>query len=349
LIPRTLPDYVERGGRQVWRPPYTARRARLFGFVVTADRTAIDALLQRDLVQPSAGAVEYRCAHENVIVTFAHIECLTSADSRDRARGYVSERELAVWCLASDPRAPGRLVWYLPYVFTDSGQATAAGREVYGYPKQLGLFDADYPQALAEGGVTTVSAYAIHPYAIDQPARARPMIVVDRHPATEPAVQGTTAARDNAFERIASRRADAEPPASAVITRVTDPPPRTRGLHPLAGLRSRTLSDHPNDLIIKLAVNPTLVFLKQFPDVSAPTKACYQAIVEAPLVIDPIGASYQALDPALFRMTIEDWASHPIPSELGLPNATPIEPVSAFEATLGFDVLLGHEVWRAAI
>ena len=39
----------------------------------------------------------------------------------------------------------------IPYVFTDTGQTVATGREVYGYPKQLGKFAADYPGQLVSG------------------------------------------------------------------------------------------------------------------------------------------------------------------------------------------------------
>ena len=156
MIPENLPDYVDRGGRQVWRPPYTASGAKLFGFVLEADSAAIDSLLHRDLNEPAGGAVDYRCAHPSVIVVFAAIEQLASGDPLDKQRGYMSELEVSVWCLAADVTAGSRLVWYLPYVFVDSGQAVASGREVYGYPKQIGLFEDDYPDKLENGGTTTV-------------------------------------------------------------------------------------------------------------------------------------------------------------------------------------------------
>ena len=73
---------------------------------------------------------------------------LASGDPHDELRGYLREREVSVWCLVADVAETGptsRLLWYLPYVFTDSGQTVATGREVYGYPKQVGTFDADYP------------------------------------------------------------------------------------------------------------------------------------------------------------------------------------------------------------
>ena len=115
----------------------------------------------------------------------------------------------------------------------------------------------------------------------------------------------------------------------------------------LNAVEGRTLTGSPSDLITDLVTDTTLVFLKQFRDVSCATKACYQAVVEAPLSIELLGASYERLDPALFELTVQSWASDPIAEELGIPADRPIVPERAFRAGFGFDILLGLEVWRA--
>ena len=112
-------------------------------------------------------------------------------------------------------------------------------------------------------------------------------------------------------------------------------------------VEGRTLTGNPSDLIKDLVTDTTLVFLKQFRDVSCATKACYQAVIEAPLQIDPVGASYERLDPGRFELTVHSWASDPIADELGLPAGQAIVPECAFRAGFGFDILLGLEVWRA--
>ena len=148
MIPGNLPEYVERGGRQVWRAPYTARRAKLFGFVLDASAESIDLLLDRDFNDPAGNAVDYCCAHPSVVIVFGAIDRLASGDPRDQGRGYLTELEVSVWCLAADTLAGNRLVWYMPYVFVDPGQAVASGREVYGYTKQMGIFEPNYPDNL---------------------------------------------------------------------------------------------------------------------------------------------------------------------------------------------------------
>jgi hypothetical protein len=364
VIPQNLPDYVDRGGEQVWRPPYTARDAEVFGFVLAADQTAIDALVRRDLVTPTLGACDYRCAHANVMVTFANIGRLASGDPRDELRGYLPEREVSVWCLVADVAGTGptsRLLWYLPYVFTDSGQTVATGREVYGYPKQVGTFDANYPAALEGGGVTTVSGLSIDPFDPKQAASPRPMILADRSPGTGAVAAGASWAEEVAVWFPGSLSVNAglpfgpQPQGSATITPANAPPPAGPSVLPpwvravLDQLEGRALRGTAEDMIADMAAGgrPTLVFLKQFRDVECPTKACYQAVVEAPISIDPVGARYEALDPGLFRITIEDWASQPIASELGIAAGQPLTPERAFHAEFSFDIQVGLEVWRA--
>jgi hypothetical protein len=356
----SLPDYVERGGEQVWRPPATARQVDLYGFVLSADQAAIDRMLLHDLVHPSAGAVDYRCAHPNVVVTFGEIGRESSLDPVDSKRGYISEREVSIWCLVADPVAGGRLLWYLPYIFTDSEQTVATGREIFGYPKQLGYFDDNFPAVLGPGGgATAVQALAIHPFAPNSAALKREMISVTRKPGagTLPAQPSITDELElffpGGFPIDHSRPSANPPPAAATITPVQAPPPAAARAAPpwlkgvLNAIQGRTLTTAPRDLIVDMVNDTTLVFLKQFRDVSCSTKACYQAVVEAPIAFDPVGASYASLDPGLFQLTLQSWDSDPIAEELGIPVGQPVVPQAAFHANFGFDIQLGLEVWRA--
>jgi hypothetical protein len=353
---RDLPDYVERGGRQVWKPPYAAQHADVFGFLLPHDRSAIDLLLQRDLVEPSYGAVDYRAAFNYLIVLVADIGRLACAELPDSQLGFVREREVGVWCLVADAHRRGRLVWYLPYVFTDSGQTVATGREVYGYAKQIGSFDDDFPKRLAEGGVTTVSALAVNPYAQHEQAEVRPMIGVNTLAAVPPAGQAKDlAAFLSLFSGAVSISNDvpagpAPEPSLAVTAPGAPPPPSAAAAPPWI----RRVLDRIGDgapfleelvLLEQMVANPTLVFLKQIRDIACSTKACFQAVTEAPFSVLPVG--YQELRRDNFTITVEDWASHPIATELGLPARTPIQPQRAFRAGLNFQSELGYDVWRA--
>jgi hypothetical protein len=364
LVPQELPDYVELGGRQVWRPPYTARRAHVIGLALKADRGALDALLDNAFFEPSGGAADYRCAHDHIMVTFATIEELASGDPPDSDCGYMPEKEVSIWCLAADAAAGDRLVWHLPYVFTDTGQTVATGREVYGYPKQIGTFSPEYPKQLLLGGTTTVTALAIDPLKPEVCAKPRTMISATcaADEADEPALEAADAvdlveefaAAFPGEPRTDKTRPVGPQPAPAAVIAPTDapPPPRTAPSRPWIGLLLETilgrgLTGDPAELIFRMIDDPSLVFLKQFRDVECPTKACYQAIVEAPLAVSPMGASYGTLDRDRFTIRFANWASHPIASNLGVKAQEDLRPERAFWATLNFDIRLGYEVWRA--
>jgi hypothetical protein len=356
----SLPEYVDRGSEQVWRPPASATDVDLYGFVIPADGGAIDAMLSHDLNLPSGNAVDYRCANPNVIVTFGSIGHEASTDPVDSGRGFISENEVSVWCLAADMNASGRLVWYLPYIFTDSQQTVSTGREIFGYPKQLGYFDAGYPAALGDaGGVTTVSGLAIDPFSPTSPAIKREMLSVARKAGSAAMVGapslfgalGSTLPGGVSVNLSIPSGPGATP--SATITPSGSVPPLTpqsatpwiKGF--VNALKAPKTMLDSDSLIVDMVENTTLVFLKQFRDITCPTKACYQAVVEAPITFHLTGASYNQLDPSVFALTVQNWASDPIATQLGIAPATPIQPASAFEARLGFEIGLGLEIWRA--
>jgi hypothetical protein len=349
----------------VWRPPASARNVDLYGFVVAADRDAIDELLQRYLVRPSGGAVDYRCAHPSVVVTVGTIGRESSLDPRDQQRGYLSENEVSVWCLVADMKAGNRLLWFLPYIFTDSEQTIATGREIFGYPKQLGYFEEGYRDRLGPaGGSTTIRTLGIKRFGPNAKAAPVEMITVTRRrgrrnqPSEDSLVQEfelffREQERLAVNPRLPSGRSPV--PSGAIVHRgaPVPAPPRRRAGAPIIRaimdtLQGRVLSANPSDLIVDMVTHTTLVFLKQFRDASCSTKACYQAVIEAPLtIVDPLAATYQMLDPRLFELTFRSWDSDPLAHELGIRANRPFRPQRAFHATFGFNIDLGLEVWRA--
>ncbi len=358
-----LPDYVDRESEQVWRPPARATDVELYGFVIPASGAAIDAMLTHDLNLPSGNIVDYRCANPNVIVTFGKISQEASTDPVDKERGYIGESEVSVWCLAADMNAKGRLVWYLPYIFTDSQQTVSTGREIFGYPKQLGYFDADYPTRLGDvGGTTTVSGVAIDPFGPTSGARICKMFSVTRTAgaavmAAPPSPLGAV----GVFGSLLPGGISVNPgipsgpgaaPSATITASGSLPPATTQSPTPwikgfVNTLKALKTMDDSGSLIYDLVHNTTLVFLKQFRDITCPTKACYQAVVEAPITFHLAPVGYQQLDPSFFSVTVQSWASDPIAAQLGIAPNTPIKPTSAFRAELAFEIGLGVEIWRA--
>jgi len=229
------------------------------------------------------------------------------------------------------------------------------GREVYGYAKQIGAFEDDFPTRLAGGGATTISALAVDPYSRHQQADVLPMISVDTLAAVPSGGQGNDlAAFLSLFSgavaisdmpsgpapepSLAMTPSGAPPPASAAGS-----PPWVRRILDRIGDRAPFLEEAI--LLEQMVANPTLVFLKQIRDIACANKACFQAVTEAPVSVWP--GSYEELHRDNFTVTVEDWASHPMATELGLPARTPIQPQRAFRAGLNFQSELGYDVWRA--
>ena len=116
---------------------------------------------------------------------------------------------------------------------------------------------------------------------------------------------------------------------------------------PLRGFVGRTVDlDRPIEAMVTMALDPQLVFLKQFRDVECATKACYQAVVEAGLTVTPHGG--QLRDETLFRIQIQQYDSHPLAAELlAQSGEQDVACTAAFSADIDFRIALGHEVWRA--
>jgi hypothetical protein len=85
-----------------------------------------------------------------------------------------------------------------------------------------------------------------------------------------------------------------------------------------------------------------MVFLKQFRDVRDPARACYQAVVEAPAVVEAWRSG--GFLPS-HRVTIEAAESHPMVEELGLSGATVESSLGiwlTYDFTVGRGVVIGR-------
>ena len=137
---RALPAYVERGGDLVFPPPYRARGVKNFMFTLDADPAALDGLFTRSFAEPSGGAVDIRPESAEVILTVVEIDAINATEpphSQISAGG--PELEVAFWVFGHDVQS-GRRLLFMPYMFIDSAPAAVAGREIFGFPKQHGMF-----------------------------------------------------------------------------------------------------------------------------------------------------------------------------------------------------------------
>jgi hypothetical protein len=237
-------------------------------------------------------------------LAFAAIDRATSADARDSQLGWISEIDVAFWVpLAVLEVERGRwqlcdVAWHLPYVFVDNPWAMATGREIYGFHKQLGQFA--IPSRNGDGAYS-VSALVLPEHAPESRAETRTVLEVRRQ-------LGSGAAEPTVWSELgeAARELRQAVFGAAELLDVVD------------HLSVDGLSLAVNLLDYAREGKVPMVFLKQLRDAADPTRACYQRIVEA--CANMHEGSFRGAGPLLgdYRLSLADWASHPIARELGL-------------------------------
>ena len=337
----TLPAYVQRGGELVYQVPYAARNATQFIFLLRADAARLAATFARDFGTPSGGAVEVRPALGLVILAASRIPAIKSAAPPDsELGGGISELEVAFLTVGIDVRRR-RPVVCVPYLFVDSGMAVAAGRELFGLPKQHGFIsigDGDAPARI------TVDALSIERF--DPAVPFTPHRVIDIAPTG--AVPGPLAIWKT-FAEAATGLAG----ALGQAWRVAPPPAAPSGgfralLDTLTGAFDQ-IADEGRVLFATLEDFITGTFpiigLKQFRDVAQSDRACYQAITDAPMKIVDFHRGGLLGE---YVVSLGDLASEPIRQDLGLPSG-PIRPLLSAWLRYDFRLDAGVELWNAAL
>jgi hypothetical protein len=315
-------DYVNYGSRQVFCQPYEARNVALYGFVfeVPEDRRGrLQTLLDTVLNSRGDGEFDYRSLVPFVLLTFTDTGSMASAREPDSDRGVFRYREAALWMLTAgmERRSRGwavaRLAGFIPYVFVDSSHAMAAGREVYGYPKEFAWLNIQEPDLF---GVEAVALDRFSPATLGRKCR---LLEVRRAAETEPGLDGAWGALPDACRQIGRLLGLAE------ALRIPD-------LKLLVNL-----ADYLSDGEIPQ------VFLKQFRDAADGERACYQAIIETKGRVT--GFHGGGLLKGAYELRLQNFDSHPIAGELGL--AENQRAVVSFRVNFDFVTQPGRELWRA--
>ncbi len=324
------PKYVVRGGEQVFAPPFIQRDTRMQAFVLRGDASALQATVDRCLNAPANGAVSYRVLSRHVLLAYAPIGSTQSTEPPDSELGYTPETDVAFWVLVGAGQERGgvwvldRLAWFLPYVWVDVPTTMATGREVYGYPKEVGYLT--LPSGADDPLIFAMETAVLSPYA--------PTTELTRRPILRVASTHAEKAPGRAWESVEDAFVDLEK-----IFEAERKAPIIPGLqfwkHLLGYILNREVP---------------MVFLKQFRDVVDPTLACYQAILESPAKVQ--GTPRGGLLGGEHVVTVHSYDSHPIAADLGLgaPDAQGVlelAPELSFHVTFDFLVELGTLIWQA--
>jgi Acetoacetate decarboxylase (ADC) len=329
-----LPTYVEHGGEISCRHPADAINSRMYGFVIDASRDRLDAYCERLFNRPTGGREHWVALGSEVLLNFVDIPTMGSTDWLDQELGVVHEREAAIWFPVFERRR-NSFAWAIPYMFVDSALALAGGREVYGFPKQMGNVKIP-PRDKAAPSELSVSTVTLRKYAPDSEAKSYRVVRVAR--AGEPAV-------------LTSLSAD---PGKAVgEMRKMVVPELLKGdlFGRLARLLRTTSQDAPDlhagamFLAHLLGEDAPMLLLKQFRDAHEPGAACYQALVLVDMVVSKLrGGGFL---PDGYGVEVARLDGEPISRELGVPESC--KPRLAFWLDFDFVVQLGNILWEAPV
>ncbi len=305
------PEYIDSASAfPVFRGPYLQKNARLAAMLFPADLAALTAHCNQTINASLTSPFTYIPLTSSLLVVYANM-LVSSLDERDSRVGLIPETEVGFWLLTIAMRrtatglAPDHLAWHLPYLFVDESNATATGREVYGFNKLAGSF--------TKPGQTQPSSFALNVLAF----------------------------RQFGPESIAQteRLLEVQSPASqAFPTQWHDWQSAKSDLS--AALLPQLRLDLGQE-IVEFAAGAALrriplAFIKQFRHAANSTKASYQALVEAPMRIHAFRSGGFFSQP--HEMNIQQLASHPLAQKLGLAE----KQKSSISAWLDVDFILEH-------
>ena len=316
MSPPNLPAYVDLDGGIVIRPPYQQTKTFLSAWVVSSDKAAQQRMLDAAFNEPSNHAVDYRALTSHAIVSFADIGRLASLDPRDSQHGHTSEIDTVVWLVvgAYEDGVLARLLFYCPYIWVTNSFATAAGREVYGFPKAQGW--AKPPASPDDPGPLWAETLVLPRYAPSTDLSRERVLTLSR----PPGAVGPSFGPDEGLAAV-----------TALIGRLL-----ALGLEIEGALLVELLGS-------LFSIKVPLVFLKQFRDAQSSDRACYQAIIEATATVTALRGS--GLLPPGWTLDVRQYDSLRIIDTLGL--GTPQSLDLGFWVDFDFSLDLGHEVWRA--
>jgi acetoacetate decarboxylase len=328
-----LPRYVDRGGEAVWHQPSLLSGARIYGFGVEVPRERQNGLLEKCVNEVAKasnstyGSQPFKleaCA-DVVMLLFVRYQKVTSGTDDDRRLGGTAYHEFLVMQLALSPDEEyPELNWFIPFIYLDTDAPRLGGREIFGYPKQLGTID------------------HFKPYQFDKSYKGDKRFLEPAHWLNLKAMVIRNACDENAEDSVViSVEGPAEPPA--IKQRYIQSHDMLLDLFRLAhgpqdpvGIQNALVFNHVGN-----------VFLKQFRDCADPNQACYKAVCKT----DGIPGKFRGggcLDASDYRISVHDHASERLLRYLKGEDAkdlqAPIEAKFAFWLDLDFELTNGRVI-----
>jgi hypothetical protein len=327
-VEKPLPELIRRDGQLLALPP-VSMSTTLYLFLLDADYAKLAALCDRYL--NLGGPTVYRPLLPQVML---YCSSARSAPA-DNPIGWCPEKDFGFWVPVAAGRVDGelflpeRVLIFTPYLWVDSGVAMVGGREVYGFPKQTGRLT--MPAGPADPATFTVETLVIPTEAPHAEVVERPLLEVAR-------LEGGLW---DELKTLWSSGASLLTALGELVARVASGRDQLPVIDPAFIMR----------LLGEVGRRLPMVLLKQFPDAADGTRACYQAIVEAPVEI--VSGVRGGWLPGAYGITLHRYDSHRIVEHLGLAPAEEHEGraimKSLFHGWVQFEARVqpGAVVWQA--
>ncbi|MBD2683571.1 MULTISPECIES: hypothetical protein [Nostoc] len=321
------PLYIERGGEQVLKPPFNFENASIHSFLLQAENDKLQFLCDRYLNKFTEDKLEYRPAMPYVFLVVTDVEKVYSLNQKDREMGWMPEIDVSFWILTiamkrvAGVMIPDRLVWFMPYLFVDSGYAMAGGREIYGYHKMIGQFN--IPKLTENAALIKVDTIAFEHFHPDAKAKMQCLFEVRRI--------------DGEINNPHVKDWHSIDEASAQLNQML--------AHRQGGITGALIESLSSLLKVFSLQTVPVAFLKQFRDVTDYRRACYQAIVEADAKVTHFRAG--GVLQGQYELMLNNFDSHPIAQELGL-KVGKQRVLDAFWFNYDFIMEAGTEILKAS-
>lgn len=321
-----VPAYFQ--DQVVFPPAYSCSDVLMFAFILEGDKANINAYLGEMMSKLPTASVRYEAISHYVMLTFAHMPKVRPGAPFDQM-GWMSETEVTAWILTMGKKKVGT-VWVpdptdvcfmAPYIWVDNPISIAGGREIYGLPKQWGqvtmptTFDVQNPVPVSP---LMLDAFAIKTFHPETQAVSQPLLEI-------------TCTGESTVD-------------TAIWISVDD---LLKGVYKALSSRyprNSFVTPFVQAMPLPINLGLPLVFYKQFRSISNSRDACYQSISKMKVRID--WPTFQGgLLPGVYQLKVEDVASQPLKSHLGLSSQAPI---LQFWMQLNMTFGFGHNIFATA-
>lgn len=256
------PLFLYPPGSPLMHPPLALDKARLYGFWVPGDLTALQTSVDHTLNACSRGEMHFTVLTHYVLLSFAEISHAHSAYPVDVVKGWGKEIDIVTWVMVGATKPGDALPTFYAYplhIWVDDCMALVNGRELYGYPK----YECFYAMPEPDEPPTTfrLAAKGFQPFSLKTELAIHPLIDLN----------ATDGVKDEPSKDVLAWR-------EGLIACMHETP----GFWDTHPAWRKTF-----DQWFEFFPGVDQVFLKQFPDGTG-HRAVYQAIVAAPAKVKEI-------------------------------------------------------------